>query len=325
MEKLMILAQKSGSELSTILLAAWILVVSQLSAQDTVVISVVKKENKGYTVHALPMHVEPAEKLSTLQLINRVNRTFFSGFSPSRMIDGEFAPKERILPSQSAFYLHNERFAFPTPDNVSARCDLELHMLQDKNSLALGIRRASDLYNEGAIERYAGYLKTVLMHMTANNSQPIDSFDILSPEEKHLLETWNQTDAEYPDRCIQHFFEEQVESSPEAVAVVHNEQKFTYGELNLLATRFAFQLLEAGVKHGDSVAMLLERSVELVAAKLAVLKAGAAYVPIDPRAPLERQAFILKDSGAVLLVTNINTEIPSTLELPLHRLGTYHS
>ncbi|KAI9239023.1 MAG: hypothetical protein BYD32DRAFT_460189 [Podila humilis] len=320
MEKLMILGQKSGSELSTILLAAWILVVSRLSAQDAVIIGVFRKEFKGFTGHALPMHVEPSGVISTLQLIDRVNRTLSSGISPSSIVDEESASKERSLPPQAAFYMHDEDLAFPTADNVSVRCDLELHLVQDKTILALGIRRASDLYNEGAIERYAGYFRTVLMHMTADSSQSVDSFDILSPEEKRLLDTWNQTDAEYPDRCIHHFFEEQVENSPEAVAVVHNEQKFTYAELHLLASRFAFQLLETGVKRGDSVAMLLERSVELVATQLAVLKIGAAYVPIDPRAPLERQAFILKDSGAVLLVTNTNTKIPSTLELPVHRL-----
>ncbi|KAF9308618.1 hypothetical protein BG003_010818, partial [Podila horticola] len=320
MEKLMILKQKSGSELTTIFLAAWAIVVSRLSAQDAVIIGIVRKKNKGLTVHAPPMHVELAGVSSTLKLIDRVSRTLFSDFSPSGMVDGESAPKERSLPPQAAFYLHNDDLAFPTADNVSVRSDLELHLLQDKKSLVLVIRRTSDLDNEGAIERYAGYLKTVLMHMTANSSQPIDSFDILSPEEKHLFETWNQTDAEYPDRCIQHFFEEQVERSPEAVAVVHNEQEFTYAELNLLATRFASQLLKAGVRRGDSVAMLLERSVELVATQLAVLKAGASYVPIDPRATLEQQAFILKDSGAVLLVTHTNTEIHSTLEVPLYRL-----
>lgn len=316
-EKLEVLAHESGSLLSTVLLAAWIVVISRLSGQDAVIISVVGENNTALTAHAALIHIEPTGMSTPMQLIDRVNRTLISHFSSS---DGNSAPMEEGLPPRAAFhFLDDGRVA----SNVSARCDLELH-LQGRRSLALGIRRASDLYSEGAVERCVGYFKTVLMHMAANSSEPINSFDILSPEEKQLLETWNQTDAEWPDRCIHHFFEEQAERFPEAVAIVHNDQEFTYAELNLLATRFASQLLETGVKRGDCVAMLLERSVELVATQLAVLKAGAAFVPIDPRAPLERQAFILKDSGAVLLVINTTTQVPSSLELPLLRLGAYN-
>ncbi|KAF9369433.1 hypothetical protein CPB97_003608, partial [Podila verticillata] len=194
MEKLVILAQKSGSELDTVLLAAWILVVSRLSAQDAVSIGIARKETKGFRVHAFPMHAEPAGVSSTMHLIERVNRAIFADFSASGTGQAEFAPKEGSPPPQAAFYLH-DGLAFSTADSISARCDLELHLLQDKSCLALGIRRTSDLYNEGAIERYGGYLKTVLMLMTASSSQPVDSFDILSLEEKHLLATWNQTDA----------------------------------------------------------------------------------------------------------------------------------
>ncbi|KAF9574211.1 hypothetical protein EC968_007135 [Mortierella alpina] len=172
------------------------------------------------------------------------------------------------------------------------------------------------------IKRYAGYLIAVLMNMAANSGQSVATIDIISPAEKKLvLKTWNNSFAEYPaDRCVQHLFEEQVEKSPEAIAIVHEGQSFTYLELDALADRITHKLVYAGIKQGDFVAILLQRSVELVAAQLAVLKVGAAYVPIDPKAPVDRQAYIVEDSASRLLITDIYGDVASELELPLLRI-----
>ncbi|KAG0221239.1 hypothetical protein BGW42_008002, partial [Actinomortierella wolfii] len=191
---------------------------------------------------------------------------------------------------------------------------------------ALAMRRSCELYYDGAAERIAGYFKMVLANMAINSTQPVDSFDILSPEERYLqLETWNQTDAEYPtDRCIHHMFENQVTETPEVVAIVHNEKEITYAELNDLASRLASHFVENGVKPGNFVAILLERSIELIVTQLAVLKVGAAYVVIDRTSPLERQSFMVKDSRAVLLVTDANSEVSSMQDISMYRLDLYH-
>ncbi|KAF9339851.1 hypothetical protein BGX26_009209, partial [Mortierella sp. AD094] len=157
-------------------------------------------------------------------------------------------------------------------------CDLELHLLQDKEDWVVSIHYATALYNEGSVERYAGYVKAVLMDMVTNTSKPVAFFDILSSAEKKLLlETWNETDAEYPaDRCIHHLFEAQVDKTPDAIAIIHHEQELTYRELNAIANHLSYRLVEAGVKPGNYVAVLLQRSIELVVTQLAVLKVGAA-------------------------------------------------
>ncbi|KAF9944274.1 hypothetical protein BGZ72_002583, partial [Mortierella alpina] len=157
--------------------------------------------------------------------------------------------------------------------------------------------------------------------MVTNRGQPVALFDILSKEEKKLLlETWNETDAEYPaDRCAHHLFEDQVDNSPHAVAVVHDDKEFTYLELNTLANELAHQLIQAGIKHGDFVALLLERSIELVVAELAVLKVGAAYVPIDTRTPADRLAYILSDTASKMLVTSEGTDIPDLVQTSVLR------
>ncbi|RKE92410.1 AMP-binding protein [Xenorhabdus ehlersii] len=105
-----------------------------------------------------------------------------------------------------------------------------------------------------------------------------------------LLETWNATETPYPDHvCIHQLFEQQAEKTPTAAALIAGDQTLSYAELNARANGLACQLIEQGICLGDHVAILLERSIELVVAQLAILKAGAVYVPVDPNVPDERK------------------------------------
>ncbi|MGH7634075.1 MAG: AMP-binding protein, partial [Gemmatimonadaceae bacterium] len=136
---------------------------------------------------------------------------------------------------------------------------------------------------------------------------PVRTLDVLpSAERTLLLETWNATAAEYPsEQCIHQLFEAQVERTPDAIAVVQDDVALTYGELNSQANRLAHRLIERGVCVGDQVATLFARSVPLVVAELAILKAGAAYVPLDPDAPMARQAWMVADCEARVVVSDV--------------------
>ncbi|KAG0230598.1 hypothetical protein BGW42_000862 [Actinomortierella wolfii] len=318
------LEQKTSSDQDIIFLAAWALVVSRVSVQETVKISVHAKGNMVQDHNALPMHVELFGEPTPLELIDRVNRALsHAKLSNSGNGQGSTSTQANPLPFQAGFYVHESSFDMPTTDQNLARCDLELHLFEDKRNLTMVIHSSCELYYEGVAERVVGYYQAALTNMITKSTQPIDSFDILSPEEKQLLlERWNQTDTEYPsDRCIHHMFEDQVAKTPEAIAIVHNEQEVTYSELNELAARLASRFVKAGVKRGGSVAILMERSIGLIVTQLAALKIGAAYVVIDGRAPLERQAFILKDSGASLLITDVEAEVNSMHDISLYRLS----
>ncbi|KAG0053629.1 hypothetical protein BGZ83_000770, partial [Gryganskiella cystojenkinii] len=152
---------------------------------------------------------------------------------------------------------------------------------------------------------------------------PVHALGVLPAEEYNLVvHSWNNTDAPYhSDRCVHHLFEEQVEKAPQAVAVVHDDRSMTYSTLNIRANQLAQKLVDLGVKPGDNVAILMERSFELIIAQLAILKVGGAYVPIDPKAPVERQAYIASDSAAKLLITSDETHVPDQIHAPLLRLG----
>ncbi|KAG0221318.1 hypothetical protein BGW41_006946, partial [Actinomortierella wolfii] len=323
MEGLKALEQESSSNLGTVLLAAWTLVVSRLSAQEVVNISVLKRGNQEQGYNTLLVQVDLTGEPNSSQLVDRVNEAL-SQAETSRLCSGKGPALAEADPSriQAGFYLLNVGHDIPLADNAPVRCDLELHLLEDKSSLSLVTCCSNELYYEGAAERIAGYFETALASMVIKCTQPIDTLDILSAEEKHLqLETWNQTDAEYPaGRCIHHMFEDQVAKTPEAVAIVHNEREVTYAGLDEFASRLATRFVIAGIKRGNFVAILLERSVDLIVTQLATLKVGAAYVVIDRKSPLERQAFMLKDSEAVLLVTDANSEVSSMQDISVYRL-----
>nr|WP_318246621.1 AMP-binding protein [Rhizobium sp. T1473] len=132
------------------------------------------------------------------------------------------------------------------------------------------------------------------------------ALDILPSDERtYLLEELNRTDADYPsDLCIHELFEQQVRRTPEAVAVVHEGEALSYGELNARANRLAHHLIGLGVRPDDRVAICVERSPAMVVGLLAILKAGGAYVPLDPAYPGPRLNQVLADAAPKLLLAD---------------------
>ncbi|KAG0348941.1 hypothetical protein BGZ54_004507, partial [Gamsiella multidivaricata] len=151
---------------------------------------------------------------------------------------------------------------------------------------------------------------------------PVQSLNILPAIERNLLESWNATSTSFSDKlCIDQIFEGRVEQAPEAITLVYEDQSLTYKELSVRSNALAHQLVEAGVCAGDCVGMYLARPMELVIAQLAILKAGAVYVPIDTKAPIERQTWIAAGCAARLMVTDLHTEVPSAIETHVLRFS----
>jgi amino acid adenylation domain-containing protein len=136
--------------------------------------------------------------------------------------------------------------------------------------------------------------------------QPVYQLDVLPPDERELLlHTWNHTEAPYPDAvCIHHLFEQQVQRAPDAMAVVGQHHRLTYQQLNQRANQLAHHLIALGVKPDDRIAVCVERSHDMLATLLAILKAGAAYVPLDPAYTGERLSTVLRDAAPVLLLSD---------------------
>lgn len=183
---------------------------------------------------------------------------------------------------------------YPITLTVGVSTELTLQILSD------GAR-----FDTATITRMLGHLQTLLEGIVANPHQSISSLPLLTVAEIHqqLIE-WNNTQTDYPkDKCIHQLFEEQVEKTPDAIAVVFEEQQLSYRKLNQRANQLAHYLRTLNIKPEVPVAICLERSLEMVIAILGILKAGGAYVPIDPTYPSERLAWILEDIQTPVLLT----------------------
>ncbi|MER8563510.1 amino acid adenylation domain-containing protein, partial [Mesorhizobium sp. M0578] len=154
------------------------------------------------------------------------------------------------------------------------------------------------------IDRMTQHLQTLLHSVLADAGRPVRDLDILPADERtYLLEELNRTAAAYPsDMCIHELFEAQVRQAPDAVAVVYEDERLSYGELNAQANRLAHHLIALGVKPDQPVAICLERSPAMVLGVLAILKAGGAYLPLDPAYPCARLRQVLDDAAPKLLL-----------------------
>ncbi|MGK7905412.1 MAG: amino acid adenylation domain-containing protein [Hormoscilla sp.] len=195
-----------------------------------------------------------------------------------------------------------------------AQFDLTLRTAERDGGIAASFVYNTELFEAATIHRMVGHFQTLLDAIVVNPQQQVSTLPLLtSPERHQLLVEWNNPPVAYPqNRCIHQLFEAQVERIPEAVAVVFENQQWTYRELNARANQLAHHLQILGVGPEVLVGICMERSLEMVVGLLGILKAGGAYVPLDPAYPKERLAFMLSDSQVPVLLTQqkLVSELP---------------
>ncbi len=192
--------------------------------------------------------------------------------------------------------------------------DLSFSIVESAEGLKGTVAYNQKLFESQTIKQIINHFENLLQSIVENPACPINQLKILSETEHHqILVEWNQTSCEYPrDKCIHQLFEEQVATTPDAVAVIFKEQQLTYRELNIRANQLANHLKTLGVKPDNLVAICVNRCLEMVVGILGILKAGGAYVPLDPAYPQERLSHMLDDSQASILLTteNLLPQIP---------------
>ncbi|HSM78547.1 MAG TPA: amino acid adenylation domain-containing protein, partial [Bryobacteraceae bacterium] len=170
---------------------------------------------------------------------------------------------------------------------------------------AIAVRYEPDHCTADEIERFSRCLSAALERLPAQLSQPVGSLDIVpAPEREKALDEWNATTAEYPaGKCVHELFEEQASRTPEAVAVLFEDRQMTYRELDLRGNQLARRLLKRGAGAEALVGICMRRTPELLVGMLAILKTGAAYVPLDPSFPKRRLEAMLENSGITTVLT----------------------
>ncbi len=188
---------------------------------------------------------------------------------------------------------------------AGALVDLTLFVKDDGQQLLVGFEYYTDLFEADSIRQMLVHYRNLLGRIVENPGHRLSEIELLGADERQqLLVDWNATERDYPlDRSVSALFEDRVLSAEDAPAVVYEEQTFSYGELNRRANQLAHYLQSQGVGPGSIVGICIERNQEMIVGLLATLKAGGAYLPLDPGYPLERLSFMLQDSGAEILLS----------------------
>ncbi|NMG07615.1 non-ribosomal peptide synthetase [Brasilonema sp. UFV-L1] len=339
-QKLKSLSRRAGSTLFMTLLSAFATLLYRYSGQSDVVIgSPIANRHRseiepliGFFVNTLVLRTQLDDNLSFQQLLAQVRETTLQAYEhqdvPFEQVVEALQPQRSMSHSplfQVMFVLQNAPMGELELPGVSlsgleqertiAKFDLTVSMSETSAGLGCEWEYNTDLFDRSTIERMTSHFENLLSAIASNPQQRVSELPLLSTAERQqLLFEWNDTNREYPlDKCIHQLFEEQVERTPDAVAVVFEKQQLTYQQLNARANQLAHYLQTLGVGPEVLVGICVERSVEMVVGLLGILKAGGAYVPVDPTYPQERLSYMLRDAGVKVLLTqeNLLSSVPS--------------
>jgi amino acid adenylation domain-containing protein len=275
----------------------------------------------GFFVNILVLRTDLGENPSFRELLSRVRQVALGAYAHQDLPFDQLV--EALRPVRDASYtpLFQVSFALrkaPQLEEIpelalsllnvetfTAQFDLSLFVDITEQGLIASFEYNTDLFEAATIRRMLGHFQNLLEGIVSNPDQRLSDLPLLTPSERHqLLVAWNDTQAEYPeDLCIHQLFEAQVERTPNAIALVFENQQLTYQELDNRANQLAQYLKQLGVEPDVLVGLCVERSLEMVIGILGILKAGGAYLPLDPTYPAERLAFMLSDSQVPVLLT----------------------
>jgi amino acid adenylation domain-containing protein len=274
----------------------------------------------GFFVNTLVLRTDLSGDPSFRQALGRVREMMLAAYenqeAPFEKLVAELQPERSLSHSplfQVAFSLDNAdgpahgppALALPGAGAVAAKFDLDLGLTVGPDGLRGELVYGTDLFERGTVERMARHLARLLEQVAADADVRLSALELMDAAERaRVLEEWNRTGDPYPsDQSIHHLFEAWAERAPGALALLHGEESLSYGALNERANRLAHHLRRAGAGPEVPVGLCLRDGMDMAAGILAVLKAGAAYVPLDPSLPAARLAYVLDDAGASVVVT----------------------
>jgi amino acid adenylation domain-containing protein len=326
------LSQRQGVTLFMTLLAAFKVLLYRYSGQtDFAVGSPIANRNRtevenliGFFVNTLVLRSDLTGNPTFKELLARVRQMTLDAYDhqdlPFEKLVEELQPARDLSYSplfQVMFVWQNmarKPVKLPdltwTPMAIPAHAsmfDLTLYMWERAEGLSGIFEYNTDLFDARTIDRMAGHFQMLLEAVVADPNQHLSELPLLTEAEHHqLIIEWNATAADYPaDRCLHELFEEQAARTPDRVAVVFGDAQLTYDELNRRANQLAHHLQTLGVRAETRVAICIERSPEMVVGLLGILKAGAAYVPLDSSYPHDRLTFMLEDARVSVLLTTV--------------------
>jgi amino acid adenylation domain-containing protein len=327
-KKIKQLSQKQGATLFMTLLAAFNTLLYRYTSQDDIIVGspIANRNNTqvesliGCFVNTLVLRTNVDGNPSFQELIERVRKVAIDAYIHQ---DLPFEKLVELQPNRDLSYhpLFQVMFVLQDSqlsnvncpslnwktvelDSGTAKFDIFLSMIDSEQGLMGTLEYNTDLFNPDTVIRMVEHFQTLLQAIVLHPNECISRLPLLTPAQRQtLFVEWNDTQVDYPQVCVHNLFEQQVEKTPDNIALVFENQQLTYRELNQGANKLARYLQQLGVKADVMVGICMERSVEMVVGILAIMKAGGAYVPLDSNYPKERLAFMLADSQVSVLLT----------------------
>ncbi|MBD2677482.1 MULTISPECIES: non-ribosomal peptide synthetase [Nostoc] len=323
------LSKQEDATLFMSLLAAFNILLYRYTHQEDILIgSPIANRNRaelegmlGLFVNTLVLRNNLTGNPTFRELLHRVRQVTLDAYAhqdlPFEMIVEELQPERDLSRNplyEVMFVLQN------TPTNVqevsgltlrtldfdsgTSQLDIFLSMFESQEGLTGCLEYNTDIFDATTISQFINNYQTLLENILANPEQRICELSLLTAaEQEQLLFNFNQTSGEYKKLSLNQLFEQQVELTPDSLALIHESEKLTYSQLNHQANQLANYLQKHGVTKETLVAICLERSINMVVGILAILKTGGTYIPLDPSYPVERLNFMLLDSQASILIT----------------------
>lgn len=329
-EKIRALSQQHGASLYMTFLAAWQTLLYRYSHEEDFLIGVPFSQRDfpgaenmiGYLINLLVFRSRPVPSMTFEQLLQETREQALQLYDHPNVPFNELVrqlnlPREggnsicpvvfQYLPGGFAqFQLEGFETEVVPVNTETAKFDLTLTLAENDLGVLGEIEYRTDLFQRSTIDRIGTQFLQLLESILANPHSRIATLNILEEGERELLlGQWAGRTSEYPRQStVPELFEQQAAATPDLVAVRSEDQQLTYAGLNARANKLARFLSRNGVKPGASVGVCLDRSVELIATLLAILKAGAAYVPLDPKYPADRLETMMQDAGVQHVITS---------------------
>lgn len=325
-------SQREGVTLFMSLLAVFKLLMSRYSDQADICVGTpvagrLQAEVEplvGFFVNTLALRSNVSGNSSFRNLLRQVRATVLDAFAHQQLpfeqvVEAVGAARDLSRPPlfQVAFALQNTpevpglsleklRLVAEPFETTTAKFDLTLTATSSGHGLALSVNYCRDLFEEATIARMMNHYRQLLTGVLAEPDQPVEELTLISDDERlQLLVDFNNTAADYPQGLVlAGLFEAQVDQTPDALAVSFGDRQLTYLQLDEQANQLAHYLVSQGVGTESLVPVCLNRSTELIVSILGILKAGAAYVPVDPAYPPDRIRYALTDTGAKVVITS---------------------
>ncbi|WP_052675775.1 non-ribosomal peptide synthetase [Paenibacillus sp. IHBB 10380] len=339
--KLNVFCKEEEASLYTVMLSLYFAFLHRYSGQDEIIVGTPRfgRKNKyvkvcGYFVNMLPIRIGFTDDISFVHLLSIIRAEYDTCVShqhyPFSLMaehvmesrDPSYSPVfqtafvlQKAWRQDAAIHLGNAGNIFDLHgiklepyviEKNNAKFDLTLIVEEENNgNICFNLEYNSDIFELHTISRLTRYFQEFIQSVLHNPRESISKVSLLpEAEHKQLVDEWNDTTIEYPsDAVIHKLFEDQVSRKPEAIAVVHEGRHLTYRELNERANQLAHYLQKRGVGPESIVGICMERSIEMIIGMMGILKADAAYLPLDPAYPEALLRYIVQDAGIQLLIT----------------------